>query len=258
MAEFLRALDPQGHLVTTSFAVFLFDPNVWLNAGLDLTQLHFYSTFDNGGEPEILGPNLAQDVSQFTAARHEITPLPALFGELGVDSRGPVETKAADPGGIGVHDGLFAGIVSGGYGTAMTWWWDNLVDLEPDLYYPMFGAAARFVAGVRFDREAFASLDGAAAGTARPVVVYGLQGRRTLLAWLKDDAHQWNTPDPVLIAGATLELPALPRGRWCGSWYDTWAGADTEPVRVRGGRPASLPVPAFSGDVALRLRRCGS
>ena len=44
----------------------------------------------------------------------------------------------------------------------------------------MFGAAARFVAGVRFDREAFASLEGAAAGTARPVVVYGLQGRRTL------------------------------------------------------------------------------
>jgi len=62
----------------------------------------------------------------------------------------------------------------------------------------------------------------------------------------------------VPVAGATLRLDALPRGRWCGHWYDTWAGTEGEPVRVRGRRPASLAVPTFEGDVALRLRRCGA
>jgi hypothetical protein len=179
-----------------------------------------------------------------------------LFAELGVDSRGPAETRAADPDGIGVHDGLFAGIVSGGYGTAMTWWWDNLIELEPERYYPMFGAAARFAEGVRFDRERFAPVAGAAEGSARPLALYGLQGRRTVLVWLKDDAHQWYAPDPVAIAGASLRLDGLPRGRWCGSWFDTWAGADTASVRVRGGKPVTLAVPTFTGDLALRLRRC--
>ena len=140
----------------------------------------------------------------------------------------------------------------------MTWWWDNLIDLEPALYYPMFGAAARFVAGVRFDRERFEPLTGTAEGSGRPLVARGLQGRRTLLLWLKDDAYQWYAPESFQVKGATLRLDALPRGRWCGHWYDTWTGADGERVRVRGGRPAPLAVPPFEGDVALRLRRCGA
>jgi hypothetical protein len=255
MAEWLRAHDPHDHLVTTSFAVFLFDPNVWREAGLDLTQLHFYSTYESGGGPLTIAPNVSEDVAEFTGARREISELPVLFAELGVDSRGPAETAAADPGGIGVHDGLFAGIVSGGYGTAMPWWWDNLTDVQPDLYYPMFGAAARFVAGVRFDRERFEPLAAEASGSARPLVARGLQGRRTLLAWLKDDAYQWYAPDPVAVEGATLRLPALPRGRWCGSWYDTWAGTDGEAVSARGGRAVELAAPPFTGDLALRLRR---
>ncbi len=255
MADLIRALDPQDHLVTTSFAVFVFDPNVW-RAGLDLTQLHFYATYDSGGGPVVIAPNVSEQVIDFTSRRRDQVALPVLFAELGVDSRGPAETRAADPGGLGVHDGLFAGIVSGGYGTAMTWWWDNLIDLEPDLYYPMFGAAARFVEGVRFDRERFETAVGAVAGSARPLVFRGLQGRRTLLAWLKDDAHQWYAPDPAPIAGATLRLGALPRGRWCGSWFDTWAGSDLEPLKLRGSRPLEIAVPTFTGDVALRLRRC--
>jgi hypothetical protein len=201
---------------------------------------------------------VSEAVIELSGERRAATTQPVLFGELGVDARGPAETRASDPGGIGVHDGLFAGVVSGGYGTAMTWWWDNLIDLEPDLYYPMFGAAARFVSGVRFDRERFEPMTGTPEGSARPLVARGLQGRRTLLLWLKDDAYQWYTPEPFSVEGATLRLDALPRGRWCGSWYDTWAGAEGERVRVRGGRPAALAVPTFEGDIALRLRRCGA
>jgi len=254
MADFLRVLDPHDHLVTTSFAVFLLDLGVWSDSGLDLTQLHLYSTFDSESGPVTIVPNLSQAVVELSAARRQVAAQPMLFAELGVDARGPAETKAADPGGIGVHDGLFAGIVSGGYGTAMTWWWDNLIDLEPDLYYPMLGAAARFVEGVRFDRERFEPFTATAEGSARPLVARGLQGRRTLLLWLKDDAYQWYAPDEAEITGATLHLDALPRGRWCGAWYDTWSGADLAPVRTRG--PASLVVPPFSRDLALHLHRC--
>jgi hypothetical protein len=258
MADFLRAHDPHDHLVTTSFSLPILDVGVWNESGLDLTQIHLYATLGSESGPVTTRPNVSEAVVELSAARRAVTTQPLLFGELGVDARGPAETRAADPGGIGVHDGLFAGVVSGGYGTAMTWWWDNLIDLEPELYYPMFGAAARFVSGVRFDRERFEAITGTTEGSARPLVARGLQGRRTLLLWLKDDAYQWYAPEPFQVEGATLRLDALPRGRWCGYWYDTWAGAEVERVRVRGGRPAALEVPAFEGDVALRLRRCGA
>jgi hypothetical protein len=76
----------------------------------------------------------------------------------------------------------------------MSWWWDNLIALEPERYYPRFGAVARFVDGIRWDRERFVPAETAVASSSRPVVAYGLRGRKKLLLWLKDDAFQWNAP----------------------------------------------------------------
>jgi hypothetical protein len=248
----LRALDPHQHLITTSHSQRALHPGVWNQSGIDFTQIHFYA---DSLPPEL---DIAHNVTAWTAERLAATGRPVLFGELGVDSRGPAETRAADPQGIAIHDGLWAGVVSGGIGTAMSWWWDNLIDLEPERYYPMFGAVARFVRGVAFDREGMAKLDASVVGAARPVVPYGLAGERTWLVWLKDDAFQWFAPDSAPVAGAWLELSGI-EGAWCARFYDTWRGAwgPRIPVRARGGRLA-LAVPDFTGDVALRLRRgCG-
>ena len=244
MAAELRALDPNDHLVTTSHAFYPFDPSVWLNGGIDFTQIHLYTDIF----PALHDVSAA--VIDRTADRLAVTGRPVLFAELGVDSRGPDETRTADPQGIGVHDGLWAGVLSGGIGTGMTWWWDNLIALEPDLYYPMFGAVARFVAGVPWDREGFEPAEAIVEGTTRPVQAHALAGRRTLLVWVKDGAYQWYSPDAVPIAGATLAV----NRRWCGRWYDPWTGAwlgDEVTFRDR------VPIPPFARDVALLAhRRC--
>ena len=242
MAARLRALDPNDHLVTTSHA-FLSDANVLLNGGLDFTQRHAYA---NQQPPPLR--NIGFAVVSQTQERLLATGKPVLFGELGVDYRGPNETRAADPEGVGIHDGLWAGVVSGGIGTAMSWWWDNLIALEPERYYPMFGAVARFVEGIRWDRERFVPAETAVASSSRPVVAYGLRGRKKLLVWLKDDAFQWNAPGAASITDATLQV----KGRWCGQWYDPWTGAWLERVELRG----AVPVPPFERDLALLAGRC--
>jgi hypothetical protein len=254
MAEALRALDPADHLVSTSFAVFSNDEAVWRDGGLDFTQLHFYSRI-----PVQILPNLSANIAAWVPDRVADFGRPVLFAELGVDSAGPAETRAADPEGIGIHDGLWAAPVVGSFGTAMTWWWDNLIDVEPDRYYPMFGAVARFLAGVQWDREGFAPAFAYAAspGSARPLVARGQVGDTTALLWLKDDAYQWTSPARVEIADGLVALAGLGAGSWCGRWWDTWAGAPTgEVVSVDGGAPVLLRPPSFTGDVALRLARC--
>jgi hypothetical protein len=242
LAARLRALDPYDHLVTTSHAFFVNDPAVWRDGGLDFTQLHFYAN--------TLPPfaNVPKTVVTFTRDRLAQTGQPVLFGELGIDSRGPVETKANDPEGIGVHDGLWAGAVSGGIGTAMPWWWDNVIATEPHRFYPMFGSIARYVEGIRWDREGFDALEASVSGGTRSVVPYGLRGDRTLLVWLKDDAFQWNAPEAVDIRGARLAVD----GRWCGSWYDTWTGRWLRDIMFAD----SIAVPTFRRDLALRAHRC--
>jgi hypothetical protein len=254
MAATIRALDPADHLVSTSFALFVNDDVVWRDAGLDFTQLHFYSRV-----PVQILPNLSANIAAWVPGRIADFGRPALFAELGVDAAGPAETRAVDPEGIGIHDGLWAAPMAGSFGTAMTWWWDNLVDVEPDRYYPMFGAVARFLAGVAWDRERFAPAFAYAAspGTGRPLVARGQLGDTTALVWLKDDAFQWTTPARVEVADGLVALAGLRDGAWCGRWWDTWAGAPTGgPVAVEGGAPALLRPPPFTGDVALRLARC--
>jgi hypothetical protein len=254
MANRLRALDPADHLVSSSFAVFVNDDRVWRDSGLDFTQLHFYSRI-----PVQILPNLAENIAAWVPGRITDYQRPALFAELGVDAAGPAETRAADPEGIGVHDGLWAAPMAGSFGTAMTWWWDNLIDVEPDRYYPMFGSMARFLAGVRWDREQFTPAVAVAtsAVTARPLVARGQVGRAHALLWVKDDAYQWYAPERVEVGDALVTLSGLGAGTWCGSWWDTWAGNATGPrVRVAGGVPVQTAAPPFTGDIALRLSRC--
>jgi hypothetical protein len=251
MAAVVRDFDPHDHLISTSHAFFGRDAAVWSGGGLDFTQVHFYARTSF-----TWFPNLAQNVVQWSRDRYATTGKPVLFAELGVNANGPAETRADDPDGIGVHDGLWSGVVSGGFGTAMTWWWDNLIDVEAGRYYPMFGSVARFVRRVQWDREAFAPT-GATAHTkaSRPLVVYGLRGTSSALLWVKDDAYQWDNPARVALTDASLDVRSLATRQWCGRWYDTWNGEWSAKVTIPAGA-TTVDVPAFTGDVALRLRAC--
>jgi hypothetical protein len=253
MADYLRSIDPGRHLVTTSFAFWAYDDAVWAQSGLDYTQFHFYSQTEFA---KIL-PNLAENMATWLPERQRKFALPVLFGEFGVDARGPAETFASDPLGIGLHDGLWAGALSSAFGTGMTWWWDNYIDVEPDRFYPMFGAVARFLHGIHWMREQLAPVAATATSPSRPLLLTGMQGPNLLLLWLKNEQHQWDHPDPVQVEDARLRVTALAAGRWCGNWWDTAAGQPRGPTSVdSSGGAVELPVPRFLGDVALRLHRC--
>jgi hypothetical protein len=248
MADYLRSIDPARHLVSTSFAFSRTHP-AWADAGLDYVQVHNYSDIDPGAG---IAGNMAAWLPELNRAYRR----PVLFGEFGVDSRGPAETFAADPTGIGLHDGLWAGALSSSFGTGMTWWWDNYVDVEPDRFYPMFGAVARFVEGIHWSRARLAPTTAAASSPTHTLSTTGMQGPALVVLWLKNDAHQWNHADPSVVSDATVTLTAS-SGPWCGAWWDTNAGVPRQLVLFTAGTsPIALAVPDFSGDVALRVERC--
>lgn len=258
MAARLGELDPARRIVTTSVSgtpaildLFLGTAlfrGLWELPGIAFTQVHLYAV---GGLPLDLShalPLLTEHMGRYAK--------PVLIGEAGVDFRGPFETLAADPEGVGIHDMLWAGVLGGGLGSGMTWWWDNVVD-PSDLYFH-FGALARFVDGVELDREdvqvggAVASAPGAA------LTALALRGRDTTLVWLKNDAHQWSHPDDTGVTGATVTIDGLGAGRWTARWIDPYGGDDvgasaTAPVDRAGA--LTIAAPPFSRDLALRLER---
>jgi hypothetical protein len=183
---------------------------------------------------------------------------PVLLAEAGIDFRGIAETLEEDPGGDGFHDLVWAGLFGGGIGSGMSWWWDFVVDTED--WYFHFEPLSALVASVAFPLEDFRrsvepvdTVDGAAG-----VDAYVLSGRHTVLAWLKNTAHEYYHPDLGEVAGARLVVPLQRGPRWRGHWIDPWTGAILAPAELvtpppKG--PPTLDVPAFSRDVALRLDR---
>jgi hypothetical protein len=146
MAAYLKQYDPNRHLVSTTYG----DDDVWRLPDVDFTMTHHYG--DSGS------------ISDFSPLFVHHTQVQRAFGkpyfiaEFGIDWR-TSDTKY-DPDGRGqnLHNGLWAGVLAGGAGTPMLWYWDGYVH-EKNLY-SVFRPVARFVAGVDWPRTRLTPIDG--------------------------------------------------------------------------------------------------
>ena len=141
MGAFLRRLDPYGRLITSSFGGLEDDP-LWAQPTMDVAQRHFYLT-----------PG-ASFVSYAANAIASLAPhaKPALIGEFG---RRKNEYADVDSSGLSLHNGLWASALSGGCGTAMSWWWQWI---DENGLWRHFASLGAFVQGVDWPSEAFAPL----------------------------------------------------------------------------------------------------
>lgn len=243
MADLLRQLDPNDHLISTSLATRHQLIDLWRLDAIDLTQLHLYSF---AGVPLDFAELVPVAIERL--ARHG---KPVLFSEGGVDSRGPAETIENDPEADGFHDILWSGLTSQSFGTGMSWWWDNVV--EPENLYFHFAPLAALTKGVDFPGQGFTVQRFSSTGSdGQPIRATWLVGRDTALVWIKNSRHQWTSPDPATVSGASLAVPSLAPGDWSLTWFDTRTA-----VQSPGGtlRDTTIEVPPFTRDTALRLDR---
>lgn len=128
MTDYLKSIDPYGHLVTTSYAHDNEDPEVWSYPEIDITQTHFYNNVPN--IERVLAGGVRRYLDDFEK--------PTLTGEFGLG--GSADLANNDPDGIHLHNSLWGALMAGGMGTGMTWWWDNYVH-PLDLYFHFEGVA---------------------------------------------------------------------------------------------------------------------
>lgn len=142
MASFLRELDPNKRLITTSLAEENQMDLFFTLPDLDISQNHNYQST----------PRIEQVLAR--ASKHSLQSYdkPTLNGEFGI-SIGGSNLGSLDPDGIHLHNGLWGGFFGGGLGTAGSWWWDNYIDPR-GLYYHYKGFAA-LVERVSFEEKAY-------------------------------------------------------------------------------------------------------
>ncbi len=130
MADYLRRLDPNHHLVTSSYT----DPGNALERGvpLDYDQLHNYI-------PDVIG--------LFSSLKPGPGDRPWFYGEWG-----PSSPNWADPARSEafLHDGLWAGIMVPVAGAQQYWYWDQI---DPHNWWPQYKALTAFLKASGITRE---------------------------------------------------------------------------------------------------------
>ena len=132
MGAWLRARDPYQHIITTSFGGYRKSP-LWEQPHIEVVQTHSYGRKD-----------LAAAVFEYSDSQLMDYRKPHLFGEIGNDVHGDHDVD--DHEGVGLHNALWAGLVSGSVGGAAVWWWDGHV--HPDHLYYHYAGVAKFVQAV--------------------------------------------------------------------------------------------------------------
>jgi hypothetical protein len=146
MSDYLASLDPYRHLITTSFWGHTGPPEYWRLPNVDLVQTHLYTNND---------ANVAEAIQGFSRHQWDSFEKPHFFGEFGIRSHTTTEDK--DPQGWGIHNALWAGLVSGCAGLPAPWWHENYID-PLDLYFH-FTAVANFAEGLPFGTQRWEPLE---------------------------------------------------------------------------------------------------
>ncbi|GAB4405513.1 MAG: hypothetical protein OHK0039_06590 [Bacteroidia bacterium] len=143
MAAYLKAIDPYGHLVTTSFARDYNDPLVWALDEMDLTQTHYYNA----------APNIERTLAYGIRSYADQYGKPTFNGEFGI-AHASSELNTLDPNSIHIHNGIWGSLFAGGLGSAAPWFWDGYI--YPRNLYTHFEALATLVRTLPLREAAYA------------------------------------------------------------------------------------------------------
>lgn len=130
MALFIKENDPYHHMVSTSY-------RGADGAGNNLEELDFVSPHDYSYSNKKWIENIARTQYNLNYKYNK----PVFFGEIGFSGENGNQTYQQDKDGTSLHQGQWAGIMSGA-GGAMNWWWDSYV--HPYNLYDKFTGAGQF------------------------------------------------------------------------------------------------------------------
>lgn len=277
MSEYLRAIDPARHPITTGSAEDARLDPLWSLPAIDLVQVHNYRP---------------QQVAEFERdlARLQHLGKPVLIGEFGVEDQvaetrvdslpEPERTQLREA--LPLHNGIWAAsMLNSG---AMLWWWDHYIDAL-DLY-GQFTPLARFWAGedpaAHGLQRAAVELRGGPRGsatTARPGIedfwasswqhqfAVGadgtVPGMERLSVWLQGAGHAARRTDPsftVTLARPGRFTVAVKEVSPYSAAVDVLVdGAVVFNARYAGGEPPfEIAVPLPAGTHVVQLVNTGS
>jgi hypothetical protein len=194
---------------------------------------------------------LPSRISEAGFAKLQKVAKPTLVGEFGGH---PPEgwIVAENDDGVCLHNGLWAGTMSGGSGAPMYWWWGYV---EKTNLWKHFSALGSFIKGVDWNGEEFRP---AKLSPSNPNLwATGLRGKDVSLLWVQNKKNTfYNHREKVAvekISNSKLTL-AVPEGKYTIEQWNTYEGKCVETVALAAQNgQLTIHLPELNTDVAYKV-----
>lgn len=245
VSEYLKAVDPYNHLITTSVATDGNLVDLWRLPAIDFTTTHVYS------------PNVTKAITGAGVEQQQVHK-PFFITEIGRSTT--AEGDQGDPEGRHLHHALWLSWMTPAAGVALPWWWDTYI--EPFELYGHFTPIAKFSGGEDRRGRALRQWTDTIDAEGRTLQVQGLVGRDAVYAFVYD-LEPVERPDrkprnPLMGPGHKLTVEGLIDGVYDAELWNTYSGAISSQSMIRcAGGTLVIPLPANKTDFAIKARLVG-
>lgn len=238
MGEFVKANDSYHHLVSTSY-------KTTQGASFSLDVIDFACPHDYGYANKNICDTLPATLDKLYNQYNK----PILQAEIGINWENGISNYKLDPTGVHLRQNSWAGMMGGGCGGAMNWWWDSYVH-PYDLYYQFKGAGAyaKLMNLTGSDYTQLRTLAGVSTNNNTGLIGYRFDNR--IYGYVYDKAWKYNNETGEL-QNTTVSIP-FTNGTYTLTIYNALTGNQikSSEINVTGGA-CSFTLPAFTSDIAF-------
>lgn len=232
-ADFIRAIDPYHHMVTSSGAYA--DCPLSREDMFDFTYIHWYDY------------SKIRDVLNFQKNDWAAKKRPSFYGEIGMTKCNP----HIDEDLITVHQTNWAGVMGGAGATFMPWYWEQFDRVDG---YSDFEPLSKFSAQIPWTALDFSQLDTADLHVNnKQAEIIGYGGDSYAYLWMYDDGYNHHTKEITEFTDVSFEVP-LSDGNYLIEWICPWKGdiVQTKKQKASNGK-LSLCAPVWTRDLAVKI-----
>ena len=241
MAEFIKNNDSYGHMVSTSY-------KTEQGSSFTLDVIDFANPHSYG----YAGKNICDTLPTVLDRLYRQYNKPILHSEIGIDWQNGYNNYKLDPKGISLRQASWAGMMGGGAGGAMNWWWDSYVH-PYDLYYQFKGAGsyAKLLDLTGSDYTQLRTLKGVEKSSGVGLLGYRFDNR--IYGYLYDTSWSY-LKETGELNNINVSIP-FTNGTYTLTFYSATTGVafNNSELKVTNGI-ATFTVPKFTSDVAFIIK----
>lgn len=279
MAQYIKSIDAQRHLVNTSTGSFKTHSDLYGLPEMDFAQIHFYYVAGccSYAPSDPTGRDMADLTRYYSHLVYgSVTGKPSIVGEWGLLNQNWIDSAFlnTDDKGIHLHNGLWSSLMSGMAATGLSWHWQYHREHDP-AWWQHYRAIANYFDDVNISNltvmkplnvdfslpegsdgrpDAFSSTNGS-------LRVMGLRSGDLVYAWIQNTGNTWwnyvHGVAPKQQSGTITVHAMTPGANYTIEWWDTYTRTliiASNNATAQSDGSILIRVNNLENDVAIQVR----